>query len=122
MCALCMLVSQTVPGLPVGHSMPVRPQKWGFEQEQAADAAARRSPSAAYHPNGKCNGKGSQTNGYFDPMQLCFKALASTPESLVITSPNEADNPIVWCNQVHPPHKPSLCSLLAHSNCAKYPT
>ena len=103
MCTLCMLVSQTVPGLSVGHNMPLSPQNWRFEQGQAADVAAKCSPRAAYHPNGRCNGKGSQTCGRFDPMQLCFKALENTPESLVITSPNEPDNPIVWCNQVHPP-------------------
>ena len=99
--------------------MPLRPQNWRFEQEQAADAAARRSPRAAYHPNGRCNGKGSQTNGGFDPMQLCFKALENTPESLVITSPKEPDNPIVWCNQVHP--SPHSRYLLASSTPAKFP-
>ena len=33
-----------------------------------------------------------------EAMHLCDKALAATSEAIVITDPNIADNPIVYCN------------------------
>ena len=33
-----------------------------------------------------------------EAMHLCDKALAATSEAIVITDPNLADNPIVYCN------------------------
>lgn len=34
-----------------------------------------------------------------DAMRLCDRALASTSEAIVITDPNQNDNPIIYCNR-----------------------
>ena len=51
---------------------------WGLQVGVVTDIRGRRSTAEAMH--------------------LCDKALAATSEAIVITDPNCADNPIVYCN------------------------
>ena len=54
------------------------PMVWGLQVGVVTDIRGRRSTAEAMH--------------------LCDKALAATSEAIVITDPNCADNPIVYCN------------------------